>query len=311
MTVLAPPLTERPAYRPYRAAVSAIRRLSPHFTRVSLRCDDFETFGTERLDQRIKLVFPLADGSFCRLESGDWYAEWRALPDERRNPFRTFTVRHVDQADRRLDIDFVVHDHDSADAGPASRWLAAATPGDELVIVGPDALSPANGVGIDWRPGEATELLIAGDETAAPAIANILETLPAGRRAHAFIEVPTERDALALDLPAGVAVSWIARGDGEHGSKLVPAVTAWLQRHPELVAAAAAESAQRLEQVDVDREILWERPEQAAGGFYAWIAGESAAVKTIRRLLVRGHGIDRRRVAFMGYWRRGLAERIG
>jgi NADPH-dependent ferric siderophore reductase len=38
------------------------------------------------------------------------------------------------------------------------------------------------------------------------------------------------------------------------------------------------------------------------------VAGESAAVKAIRRLLVRGHGIDRHRVAFMGYWRLGRAE---
>ena len=311
MTVIAPPITERPAYRPYRAAVSAIRRLRPHFTRVSLRCDDFETFGTERLDQRIKVVFPLADGSFCPLDTGDWYDAWRALPEERRNPFRTYTVRDVDQGERRLDIDFVVHGHDGADAGPASRWLAEAVPGDELVVVGPDALSPVSGVGIDWRPGDATELLLAGDETATPAIASILEALPAGRRAHAFIEVPSAEDALPLAVRPGVSVTWVSRDGGDHGCELVPAVTSWLQAHPEIVAAAAAPTRQRLEKVDVDREILWERPEQAAGGFYAWIAGESAAVKTLRRLLVRGHGIDRGRVAFMGYWRRGLAERVG
>ena len=93
MPVLAPPLTDRPAYRPYRAAVSDLRRLSPGFLRVSLTCPEFETFGTERLDQRIKLVFPLADGSFSPLDAGDWYDQWRALPDHRRNPFRTYTVR--------------------------------------------------------------------------------------------------------------------------------------------------------------------------------------------------------------------------
>jgi NADPH-dependent ferric siderophore reductase len=60
--------------------------------------------------------------------------------------------------------------------------------------------------------------------------------------------------------------------------------------------------------VDVDSEILWESPQEAHGGFYAWIAGESAAVKTLRRLLVRDHGIDRSRVAFMGYWRLGRSE---
>lgn len=305
MPVLAPPLTDRPAYRPYRAAVVAIRRLSPAFARVSLVCDDFGTFGTERLDQRIKLVFPLPDGGFSPLDGADWYGAWRALPEHRRNPFRTYTVRAVDPDERRVDVDFVVH----GDGGPAARWLAAAVPGDELVVIGPDALSPHSGVGIDWRPGEATELLLAGDETAAPAIASILEAMPPTRRAQAFIEVPTAADALPLRLGGNVEVTWLARDGGEHGSALLPAVTGWLAAHPAVVAAAAAGRAQRLDDVDVDADILWDSPEQAAGGFYAWIAGESGVVKTLRRLLVRGHGIDRARVAFMGYWRLGRAER--
>lgn len=305
MPVLAPPLTDRPAYRPYRAAVSDLRRLSPGFLRVSLTCPEFETFGTERLDQRIKLVFPLADGSFSPLDAGDWYDQWRALPDHRRNPFRTYTVRDVSPEECRVDIDFVVH----GDGGPAAAWLSTAAVGDELVVIGPDALSPHSGVGIDWRPGPATDLLLVGDETAAPAIASILEALPPNRRAHAFIEVPCDADALPLAVGAHVEVTWLARVGGEHGSRLIPAVTAWLAGRPQLVAVAAADRPQPLDEVDVDSEILWERPESAGGGFYAWIAGESGVVKTLRRLLVRGHGIDRGRVAFMGYWRLGRAER--
>ena len=42
--------------------------------------------------------------------------------------------------------------------------------------------------------------------------------------------------------------------------------------------------------------------------FYAWIAGEAAVVKDLRRYLVRDVGIDRKQVAFMGYWRHGKAE---
>lgn len=312
MTTIAPPVTDRPAYRPYRARVSAVRPLSPHFTRVSFRCDDFEHFGTEGLDQRIKLLFPLADGTFSdlgfddeeSLAAGDWYDRWRALPEHRRNPFRTYTVRVSDPADRRVDIDFVAH----GDGGPAARWLLAATPGDELVIVGPDARSTATGVGIDWHPGGCTDLLIVGDETAVPAIASILASRPHDCTAQVFIEVPTEDDALPLEAPAGVTITWLARGAEESGHALVPAVERWLGEHPDVVARAAAERRQRLAHVDVDREVLWELAEEADTGFYAWIAGESAAVKTLRRLLVRGHGVDRRRVAFMGYWRLGRPE---
>ncbi|MGN7798085.1 siderophore-interacting protein [Leifsonia sp. 22587] len=318
MTILAPTRTERPrpAYRPYRARVAAISRLSPHFTRVRFECGDFEHFGTECLDQRIKLLFPLADGSFADLGvddeeahfAGDWYERWRGLPEHRRNPFRTYTVRAIDTDACCLDIDFVVH----GDGGPAARWLLGARPNDELVVIGPDARSPHRGVGIDWRPGSARELLLAGDETAAPAIASILETLPAGRRARAFIEVPSAEDALSLRLPPHVEATWLPRGSAVTGAALVPAVQRWLAEHPRVVAAAAAGRAQSLDDVDVDRDILWESPLDEAdathAGFYAWIAGESAAVKTLRRMLVRDHGIDRSRVAFMGYWRLGRSE---
>jgi len=315
VTILAPTLTERPrpAYRPYRATVAEVRRLSPHFTRVTFRCDDFEHFGTECLDQRIKLLFPLADGTFSDLGAddeqaqlaGDWYERWRGLPEHRRNPFRTYTVRRIDPDACRLDIDFVSH----GDGGPAARWLLSARPGDQLVVVGPDARSPHRGVGIDWRPGDARELLLAGDETAAPAIASILEALPADRRARAFIEVPSREDALDLRLPDQATVTWLARGqDAVTGVKLLPAVQDWLVANRRVVAAAAAPGAQSLDEVDVDLDVLWESTENAHGGFYAWIAGESAAVKTLRRMLVREHGIDRSQVAFMGYWRRGRAE---
>lgn len=314
MTILAPTPTDRPrpAYRPYRAVVAEIERLSPLFTRVTFHCDDFEHFGTECLDQRIKLVFPLADGTFSDLGvddeeahfAGDWYARWRALPEHRRNPFRTYTVRAIDPVGCRLDIDFVVH----GDGGPAARWLLTAEPGDELVVIGPDARSEHRGVGIDWRPGDARELLLAGDETAAPAIASILEELPADRRARAFIEVRHPDDVIDIRTPAHATITWLHRGDAATGAALEPAVRRWLSENEHIVSAAAAPGAQRLDDVDVDNDILWETPETSGTGLYAWIAGESAAVKTLRRMLVREHGIDRSRVAFMGYWRRGRAE---
>jgi NADPH-dependent ferric siderophore reductase len=314
VTILAPARTDRPrpAYRPYRAVVAGVRRLSPHFTRVSFHCDDFEHFGTECLDQRIKLLFPLPDGSFSDLGvddeeshlAGDWYERWRALPEHRRNPFRTYTVRAIDTDGCRLDVDFVVH----GDGGPAARWLLSAATGDELVVIGPDARSEHRGVGIDWRPGGARELLLAGDETAAPAIASILEALPADRRARAFIEVPTQDDVLELRTPALASVTWLARGEAVTGAALEPAVRRWLAENQHIVSAAAAAGTQRLDDVDVDRDILWESPESQSTDFYAWIAGESAAVKTLRRMLVREHGIDRSRVAFMGYWRLGRSE---
>ncbi|RAF09155.1 siderophore-interacting protein, partial [Burkholderia multivorans] len=72
--------------------------------------------------------------------------------------------------------------------------------------------------------------------------------------------------------------------------------------------------------VDIDSEILWDVPSQlsqaaqssssdsTARPFYAWIAGEAGPVKRLRRYLVQEIGVDRKQVAFMGFWRQGKAE---
>ncbi|MBN9177347.1 MAG: siderophore-interacting protein [Microbacterium sp.] len=301
----------RPAYRPYPVRVGAVRRIAPHFVRVTLIGDDLAHFGTAGLDQRIKVVLPLDHlaGGYADFgqndEAGDWYDRWRALPSEERNPFRTYTVRRIDPGARELDIDFVTHH----EPGPAGAWAEAAAVGDRVVVVGPDERSPQSRIGLDWHPGTARRLLLVGDETAAPAIGGILASLDERCDVDVFIEVPTAQDALELAAPAGARVHWIARGDDDHGARLISAVSAWTAANSALLHRAAAPRAQHLEDVDVDRDLLWDSPEAGDGEFYAWIAGEAATIKTLRRHLVSGCGVDRRRVAFMGYWRLGQAER--
>ncbi|GAA2576459.1 siderophore-interacting protein [Microbacterium binotii] len=305
-------LVTRPSYRPYIARVSRVVRLSPHFARLTFTGPDFEHFGTAGRDQRLKVLFPGADGRVCdvgqrdeqAMANGDWYTRWRALAPAERTPFRTYTVRRVDPAGGEVDIDFVLHH----DPGPAGAWAEAAVPGDEIVIVGPDQRSPDSHLGVDWHPGSARRLLLAGDETAAPAIAGILESLASDTDVDAFIEVPSPPDALPIATHA--RVTWLARDERAHGEALIAAVTSWTDAAADVLARAAAPRAQELEDVDVDRELLWDSPEDSEGEFYAWIAGESQTVKTLRRLLVQGNGVDRKRVAFMGYWRRGVAERV-
>lgn len=305
-------LATRPSYRPYIARVSRVARLAPHFARLTFACPDFAHFGTAGQDQRLKVLFPGADGRVCdvgqrdeeAMANGDWYTRWRALPAAERTPFRTYTVRRVDPSRCEVDIDFVLHH----DPGPAGAWAEGAVVGDELVIVGPDQRSPDSRLGIDWHPGSARRLLLAGDETAAPAIAGILESLPSDTDVDVFIEVPSEQDALPIATHARVA--WLAREERAHGEALIAAVTSWTETAADVLARAAAPRPQELEDVDVDRELLWDSPQDSEGEFYAWIAGESQTVKTLRRLLVQGNGVDRKRVAFMGYWRRGIAERV-
>ena len=95
----------------------------------------------------------------------------------------------------------------------------------------------------------------------------------------------------------------------EELAALTEAVTAWTSTAGDVLARAAAPRRQELAEVDVDVDLLWDSPEDSEGEFYAWMAGEAATIKTLRRHLVTGCGVDRKRVAFMGYWRLGQAER--
>jgi NADPH-dependent ferric siderophore reductase len=305
----APARAVKPSYRPFAVAVSGIRRLSDTFTRVTFTGVDLHDFGTVGLDQRVKVILPLPEVGISPLPDDEsWYQAWRDLPDTHRNPIRTYTVRAVRPAAREIDIDFVAH----GEAGPASRWVTHAEIGDELTIVGPNALGENPHSGVEWHPGDARSVLLAGDETAAPAICAILAALPRDARGCAFIEVPHEADAMDTGAPDGVQVTWLARAKTahQHGSALEAAVRNWTARSVTMAGAGPALAAGQLADVDIEHDILWEVPEETHRGadLYAWLAGEAGVIKTLRRFLVSETGIDRSQVAFMGYWRAGRAE---
>lgn len=306
-------MLSRPAYRPYAVRVLGVRRLSPSFVRVTFGGNDLEHFGTAGLDQRIKMLLPTSAGTVSEvgqtdaemLDAGTWFQTWRELPVESRSAMRTYTVRRIDPSARVLEVDFVVHH----DPGPAGDWAMRAAPGDELVIVGPDERSPHSRSGIDWHPGTARRVLLVGDETAVPAIGGIVESLGDEVEVEVFVEVPCAGDVLEWNAGPRARVRWIPRDDAEHGRRLIQAVEQWCAASGDLLRRAASPRLQQLEDVDVDRDMIWDSPDDADGDFYAWMAGEAATVKTLRRLLVTTHGVDRKRVAFMGYWRLGQSER--
>lgn len=305
--------TSRIDFRSFAVTVRRIERIGENFLRVTLGGDELADFHFAGLDLRIKLVLPtdhLGVDAFPR--DGDWYQSWRALPDDRRNPLRTYTVRSARPQDREFDVDFVSH----GDAGPATRWVNRASVGDELLVIGPDAATLVAGddpiAGVEFRPGAATRILLAGDETAAPAICSILEALPATAGGQAFIEVQSVGDIQPVSTAPGVSVTWLARDARPalgHGEALDRAVRAWMRemapaREASLPASDPV-SQPVLESADGDP---WDVPESATGrDLYAWIAGESSCITALRRFLVRETGLDRRDVAFMGYWRRGRA----
>ncbi|MDQ4109871.1 MAG: siderophore-interacting protein [Actinomycetota bacterium] len=296
-----------------RVSVRSVERLSPSFARIELGGDDLADFGNDgpTLDQRIKLLFPATPGVLPELSAEDWYTEWLALPEDERPRMRTYTIRSIEGEgiEKRLCVDFVLH---PGAHGPGSDWAGAAEPGDEILVAGPKLGEPYGG--IEWLPGDATRLLLVGDETAVPAIVSILESLPADATGSAFLEVPVAGDVQEVSAPEGLQVSWLPREGAPVGGPALAAVGGLLgfEATPEDVTS-----------VEVEDPDLWETPdysssgEEVAGsengagngedGRYAWIAGESRMVTALRRHLVNELEMPRKQVAFMGYWREGVS----
>ncbi|MBM9915172.1 MULTISPECIES: siderophore-interacting protein [Stenotrophomonas] len=288
-------------YRLFEVALKERRVLSPSLDRMVFTGADVARMKTEGPDQRIKVFFPLPGQDAPDVPSGeDWYARYRALPDDARPPMRTFTIRQLRAEECEVDVDFVLH----GETGPASRWATHARPGDRVVLLAPDADCADSSEGWEWKPPAGVgQVLLVADETALPAVAGILEEL-AGLadppRTLALLEIAQAGDAVPLKAPATAELVWLPRGQQAHGQRLLQAVQA------RLVAAPAVAEAAELDEIDVDAQILWEQADASAdGAMYAWVAGEAGAVMAIRRYLVKDCGLDRRAITFMGYWRQG------
>lgn len=326
----------------FDVAVTRVQDLSATFRRITFGGACLSAFGVagDTLDLRIKIVIP-ARGRRCPdiaglMRSGDpatWYQAWLGMEPADRGSMRTYTVRAARCGGPipEIDVDFVLHLDAEGCGGPASEWAATAQPGDAVCVIGPNSSAAqcttagAYG-GIEWTPGLAQHVLLAGDETAVPAISAILEALPADISGRAFLEVPDEQDVQHIGTRSSVSITWLARGRRPHGELLEDAVRDAV-RVPGWVSMAGPEGARggrEPEDVDIDRTILWETPQRLEAAvvqstinperppgtqpFYAWIAGEAAVVRGLRRYLVRNVGVDRKQVAFMGYWRKGREE---
>lgn len=262
-------------FRFFSLQVARTRRLGPSLVRVTFGGEELQYFFSDGCDQSLSLFIP-AEGRTepgVPVELGDgWWQAWREQPDEVRAVMRSYTLRSLRRDPDEIDIDFVLHEP----AGPASAWAARAGAGDRVQLLGP---AVADNRAIRFRPPEDTDLvLLWGDETALPAVSAILETLPAGQRARVWLEVHDAGDIQDLATDADAEITWlVAEETGAEGSPLALGALRDAQLPPA------------------------ERP-------YVWIAGESGSVKELRRHFVRERGIDRRRVTFVGYWRRGLSE---
>ncbi|GHB70550.1 siderophore-interacting protein [Streptomyces umbrinus] len=289
-------------FRFFTLQVTRTRRLSPSLVRVTFTGPDLHAFASNGQDQSLSLFLPRPGQQtpVMPMEYGDgWRQAWIDTPEDVRAVMRSYTLRALRQdangATTEIDIDFVLHGTEpgaATPAGPASRWAADAEAGDRAVLLGP---SVADNTAIRFRPpADADLILIWADETALPAASAILETLPAGTKARVWLEVPHTGDRVEPTTSADAEITWLvrdeARADTPDGTP------------------AAAPAAAPAEETPLALEAIRTAQLPSAQAPYAWIAGESGCVKALRRHLVREREIDRRRVTFVGYWRRGLSE---
>ncbi|WP_267714675.1 siderophore-interacting protein [Streptomyces sp. CoH17] len=130
------------------------------------------------------------------------------------------------------------------------------------------------GPGGAYAPDSAADWhLFAGDESALPAIARSLEALPDGARAFAFVEVEGPEEEQKID--SDVEVVWLHRAGRPAGQALVEAVRAL---------------------------------EFPGGRLHAFVHGEAACVKELRRYLRVEREIPREDLSISGYWRLGHNE---
>lgn len=182
--------------------VVAVERIAPRMQRLRLAGDDLAHFDTlKNLHVRLH-VHDRAEG--VAGETG-----MSADSSSRRKGglsnivTRYYTIRRIDADAGWLDIDFVLHE----DAGPACDFALHAKPGDVCGISGPC------GLGVK----KASQYLLAGDETALPAIARIAETLSCDVQGSIVIETHGLEDRLPFIAPAGMSIEWIDRQPRDHG----------------------------------------------------------------------------------------------
>lgn len=259
--VVAPAVKPRPQFS---LQVLRTEQLSPHMVRVVAGGPGLAAFEPkDATDMYVKIHFLQPGVDYA--EPVDVIALRETMPREHWPVTRTYTVRSFDAATQEVAIDFVVH----GDAGLAGPWAASAAPGDRIIFTGP---------GGAYRPNpDADWFLFVGDESALPAIAAALESLPADARGHAYVEVDTAADIQPIEKPDAVELTWVFRNGA------TPDVSTAL--------------------LDSVANGAW--PE---GRVDAFVHGEREYMKALRDLLFKQHGLERSQVSLSGYWAYGRTE---
>jgi NADPH-dependent ferric siderophore reductase len=245
--------------------IVSAENVTPRMRRLIVSCEDAARFDTaDGLHVRLlmppkgrKPVWPttLADGRVGWPEGEDAIG------------VRYYTIRSIDLERKEMAIDFVLHE-DCGKRMPGAEFGLTAQPGDQAGLLGP---------GAGGMP-EARDLLLAGDETALPAIGRMIELATPDMRIHAIIEVADKTEEQTLVCASeNFSIEWLHRNGAEPSTAglLEPAIAAKLE-------GLGAEA-------------------------FVWVACEKNEAQSIRARL-KAHGLDRSRMSSITYWRRGYTD---
>ena len=248
-----------------RVAVRRVEARSPRLQRVTLAGDGLAGFEPGLPGGSVRLLLPPSSGSApappAELVLPTWNGNEYRYDDGTRPPIRTLTPLRFSADDRELEIEVVLHG-----SGPLSAWAAMASPGAPAAVSGP-------GRGYEIDP-DCRSFLLAGDESALPALGLLVAALPVEAEVSVIVEIADASARLGFPDRRGLTVTWHEQADGAlPGDALAAAVLA--------------------APLDDDGRI--------------WAAGEAAAMQRIRRHLFETVGVPRRRAVVRGYWKHGRA----
>lgn len=213
--------------------VRDVTPLGTDFLRVRIKADDFALFSDKSIHFRILLPPVPVDQAEWPVLAENGSTRWPAGDKALHRP--VYTARAVDPDAGEMTFDVFRHD-----GGRVTDWAGAATEGTIVGLTGP------GGGGIPDL-SVTRRIRVFGDETAFPAIARILETLPGDVTGAVDLHCDDGADC-GYPMPdhPGIAITWHRRGDS-----------------PALSDLAFAERAE------------W------TGGFL-WFAGEKSCVQKVR-----------------------------
>lgn len=253
-------------YRPAPPCLVSVKNvvdISPNLRRITFMGDDIVNFPSFCPGAHIKVFLPLPHQTEPQLPI--YSDKGNSWPDQAEKPIiRTYSVRKIRTELKEIDIEFVLH----GDKSPASRFAEQVKIGDILGLSrpsGPDPMVP-----------EADFFYLTGDLTALPAIAAMLEIMPANVKGQVRLNVLDKGDCIALIKPDGMQVNYYIQDDAR------------------LIADAFKQD--YIPANNLQNEVQY------------WIAGEEGLVVPLRKFLLKEMKVKKSNLYAIPYWRQDLKE---